>query len=62
MTLHYIGGKTVECRVEKETKKYIIFRAGNVGVIGIKYRLNKETGEVQDGTYHKVIKGLYVER
>lgn len=60
MTLHFIGGKTSECKIEKETKKYITFRAGN-GIIGTKYRLNKETGEVQDGTYHNVLKGLYVD-
>lgn len=45
----------------ERNEKYIIFRAGNTGIIGSKYRLNKETGEVQDGTYHNVLKGLYVD-
>ena len=55
MVLHY-PDYTSECKIEKETKKYVIFRAG----FNTRYRLNKETGEVQDGTYHNVIKGLYV--
>lgn len=58
MTLHYVGGKTAECTVIKETKKYIVFSAA----FGVKYRLNKETGEVQDNAYHKAIEGLWVER
>ena len=58
MTLHYIGGKTAKCRIEKETRKYIVFRSEGWNM---KYRLNKETGEVQDGTYHNVLKGLYVD-
>lgn len=57
MTLHFIGGKQAEIQVIKETKKYIIFKAG---AYGVHYRLNKETGEVQDNAYHKTIKGLYV--
>ena len=56
MTLHYVGGKTAKCEIIKETKKYITFVAN----YGIKYRLDKETGKVQDGTYHKEIKGLTV--
>lgn len=59
MILHYIGGKTAECVIEKETKKYIVFRAKGWNT---RYRLNKETGEVQHGTYHNVLKGLYVTR
>lgn len=47
-----------ECTIIKETKKYITFRCkGNK----MKYRYNKETKEVQDGTYFNVIKGLSVE-
>lgn len=57
MKLHFQGGAESEITVIKETKKYLVFRSsGNL----MKYRLNKETGEVQDGTYHNVIKGLYV--
>lgn len=58
MTLHFANGKESQINVIKETKKYIVFRADN----GFKYRLNKETGEVQDGTYHTVIKELYVRK
>ena len=56
MTLHFVGGKTSDkISIIKETKKYIEFRClSNT----MKYRYNKETGEVQDGTYHKVIKGM----
>ena len=42
-----------------ETKKYITFRCNSNTM---KYRYNKETKEVQDGTYHKVIKGLFIEQ
>lgn len=46
------------CTILKETKRYITFRCKtNL----MKYRYNKETGEVQDGTYHNTIKGLKVE-
>ena len=57
MILNFIGGLKSECIIIKETKQYITFRAiGNL----CKYRLNKKTMEVQDGTYHRVIKGLSV--
>ena len=57
MVLHFLGGKTSELTILKETKKYIEVRAhGNT----MRYRVNKETGEVQDGTYHNIIKGLYI--
>lgn len=47
-----------DCDIIKETKKYIVFRSkGNL----MKYIYNKETQEVQDGTYHNVIKGLKIE-
>lgn len=58
MILHFIGGKTDTLDVLKETKKYLEVRTQHGCYI--KYRINKETGEVQDGTYHSVIKGLYV--
>lgn len=58
MKLVFVNDKKSECTILKETKKYIIFRCkGNT----MKYRYNKETEEVQDGTYHNIIKGLKVE-
>lgn len=59
MTLHFVGGKTSDkLSVIKETKKYIVFRClANT----MKYRYNKETEEVQDGTYHNVIQGMSLE-
>lgn len=59
MILNYIGGRKSECTIISETKKYIVFRAN---ATTMKYRLNKDTMEVQDGTYHNVIKGLSVTR
>ena len=58
MNLIFVNNRKSECTIIKETKKYIIFRCNSNTM---KYRLNKETGEVQDGTYHNVIKGLRVE-
>lgn len=59
MTLHFVGGSTSDkLSVIKETKKYIVFRCHSNTM---KYRYNKETGEVQDGTYHNVIKGMSLE-
>lgn len=47
-----------KCTIIKQTKKYITFRCeGNM----MKYRYNKETKEVQDGTYFNTINGLKVE-
>ena len=57
MILHFANNSECEIKVLKETKKYLTFLAlGNY----MKYRLNKETGEVQDNTYKRTIKGLYV--
>ena len=59
MILHFRGGKTSsELSIIKETKKYIVLRCHENTM---KYRYNKETGEVQDGTYHNVIKGMSLE-
>ena len=56
MILHFVGGKTSkELSIIKETKKYIVFRCHDNTM---RYRYNKETGEVQNGTYHSVIKGM----
>ena len=59
MILHFVGGKTSDnLSIIKETKKYIVFRCHDNTM---RYRYNKETGEVQNGTYHKVIKGMWLE-
>ena len=59
MILHFVGGKTSnKLSIIKETKKYIVFRCRDNTM---KYRYNKETGEVQNGTYHNVIKGMSLE-
>ena len=56
MTLHFVGGKTSKnLTVIKETKKFLEFRCNDNTM---KYRYNKDTKEVQSGTYHDVIKGM----
>lgn len=55
--LHYNGGLTSDIIVIKETKRYLTFRATRTT---FKYRMDKTTGEIQDGTYHKTIPGLYI--
>ena len=55
--LVFQGGKTSSIKIEKDAKKYTTFRAtGN----NIKYRLNKETGEVQSSPYWNTIKNMYL--
>lgn len=59
MTLHFIGGITSDCKVTKEGNKYTYFTAqGN----GVKYRVDKATGDVQVSPYWDTIKGMYVEK
>ena len=59
MILYFRGGNTSEnLSIIKETKKYITFRCHDNTM---RYRYNKETGEVQNGTYHNVIKGMWLE-
>lgn len=59
MVLHFRGGNISEdLSIIKETKKYIVFRCHDNTM---RYRYNKETGEVQNGTYHNVIKGMWLE-
>ena len=59
MILHFRGGNTSEnLSIIKETKKYITLRCHDNTM---RYRYNKETGEVQSGTYHNVIKGMWLE-
>ena len=57
MILNFIGGKQGTVTIIKETKKYVNFRCHENTM---KYRYNKETKEVQNGTYHNVIKGLSI--
>ena len=58
MILHFVGGITSQVVVEKETKKFIyIYCKLNT----MRYRVNKQTGEVQDNTYHNTIKGMFIE-
>lgn len=49
---------STDITVLKETKKYLYFRCNSNTM---KYRYNKYTDEVQDGTYHNVIKGMKFE-
>ena len=59
MKLNFVGGKTsTNLTVIKETKKFLEFRCNDNTM---KYRYNKETKEVQNGTYHDVIKGMVLE-
>ena len=56
--LVYVGGQTVSSIViDKDGKKYTNFHARGKSV---KYRLNKENGEVQVSPYWNVIKGMYL--
>lgn len=58
MILHFMSGKIAKVKIQKQTKKYTtIYCYSNT----MYYRVNNETGEVQDNTYHNVIKGLYIE-
>ena len=58
MKLHFVGGAVADVEIQKQTKKYTtILCLGNYR----HYRVNNETGEVQDNTYHNVIKGLWIE-
>lgn len=58
MTLHFVGGATATLAIERETKKHLYVRTENKW--NRKYRIVKETGDVQDGTYYNKIKGLFV--
>ena len=59
MKLVFPENRKSDCTILKETKKYITFRCNSNTM---KYRYNKETKEIQDGTYRKVIKGLIIEQ
>lgn len=58
MILHFQGGKTAQCYVTKDGKKYTYFTAG---IFGIKYRVEKATGIIQVAPHWKTLKELYIE-
>lgn len=58
MQIIFVNDIKANCTIIKETKKYIYFRCDSNTM---KYRYNKETQEVQDGTYYNVLKGIKVE-
>ena len=52
------GKESTNIKPLTETRRYLTFR--NLDNT-MKYRYDKATGEVQDGTYHKVIAGMKFE-
>ena len=58
MILHFVGGRKSPVIILKETKSYLYIQC--IGGYRTKYRVNRQTGEVQDNVYHKPIKGLYL--
>ena len=57
MTLQYVGGATAEIVVTKDGRKYMYFTTKERFC---KYRVNKETGEVQVAPYWYTVKGMSV--
>lgn len=57
MILHFVNGSTAECEVTKEGRKYIYFIAG---AWRCRYRLNKETNEVEVSPYWRKEPKMYV--
>lgn len=57
--LVFQGGKESSISIEKDTKKYTVFRATQNRRT---YRLDKNTGEVQASPYWDVIKDMYLKR
>lgn len=57
MTLHYVNGTTAQAEITKEGRKYIYFTAGS---FRSKYRLVKETGEIEIGPYWYKEPKMYV--
>lgn len=57
MTLHFVNGTTAEAKITKEGRKYTYFTAGS---FNIKYRLNKETGEIEVAPYWRKEPKMYV--
>lgn len=57
MLLHLVGGITSECKVTKDGRKWVYFTAGR---FNCKYRMDKQTGEVQIAPYWETDTRLYV--
>ena len=57
MKLHFDNGKEAEAKITKDGRKYIYFTAGS---FGIKYRVAKETGEVEVSPYWRREPKLFV--
>jgi hypothetical protein len=57
MILQYVGGATAEIVVTKDGRKYMYFTTEERFS---KYRLNKETGEVQVAPYWYTVKKMRV--
>lgn len=58
MKLHFINGIVRDVKIIKKTKKYTtVYCIYNT----MTYRVNNQTGEVQENTYHNVIKGMFIE-
>lgn len=57
IVLHFIGGATAEAKITKEGRKYTYFTAGS---FNIKYRLNKETNQVEVAPYWRKEPKMYV--
>lgn len=56
MILHYQGGATAEAQVLKDGRKWIYIKTATG-----RYRVSKETGEVQISPYWNIGKDMYVE-
>ncbi len=57
MTLHFGNGKEAKAKITKDGRKYTYFAAGSYG---IKYRVNKETGDVEVSPYWRKEPKLFV--
>lgn len=57
MTLHFVNGTTAEAKITKEGRKYTYFTAGS---FNIKYRLNKESNEIEVAPYWRKEPKMYV--
>ena len=56
MTLYYQGGATAKAHVLKDGRKWIYIKTATG-----KYRVDKQTGEVQIAPYWNIGKDMYVE-
>lgn len=60
MTLHYQGGKTAQVEVVKDGRRWMYIKPMDSFVPG-KYRVDKQTGEVQIAPYWNTGDGMYVD-